>query len=162
MGKQGAALIALLIFSSAQFVSAEVYLTVEEAIGRIFPLFDEVRPEKRFIDNQEVEVYTVFNHGKISGMAAKLSEMGKNNPITFLVGINNQKKVAGVYVLEFRDMFGSEIKRRSFLRQFQGKTLKNALKVGQDIDAVTGATISSKAAAAVVRKALKITEELGR
>lgn len=140
--------------------SAEVYFTVEEGLGRIFPVFDEVYPEKRFIENQEVEVYTVFNHGKISGRAVKLSEMGKNYPITFLVGVDTQAKIAGILILEFRDMFGSEIKRKSFLRQFRGKTLKNPLKIGRDIDAVTGATISSKAAASAVKKSLQIISDL--
>ena len=89
-----------------------------------------------------------------------LDEMGKVKPITFLVGIDAQGKVAGASVLEYRDIFGSEIRRRSFLRQFQGKSLKDKIRIGKDIDAVTSATISSEAAASAVRKALNVVAEI--
>ena len=94
------------------------------------------------------------------GWAVVVDEMGKNKPITFLVGIDIQGKVLEVRVLEYRDMFGSEIKRRSFLRQFQGKSLKDPLAVGRDIDAVTQATISSQAAATAVKKSLEIIQQI--
>jgi len=148
----------ILVFALVNFASAEIYITADEAIKYIFPSSQEYRTETRTFDSQEFKVSTVISEGKTLGWAVVSEEMGKNNPITFLVGIDSQKKVAGVYVLEFRDMFGFEIKRRSFLRQFQGKTSKNALKVGRDIDAVTGATISSKAAAAAVKKSIEVIE----
>lgn len=158
--KRAVILITLTIFSLLNFTFAEVYLSADEAIKNIFPSGQEYKTEIRRLDNQEFKVSTVTREGKTLGWAVVVDEMGKNNPITFLVGIDNQKKVAGVYVLEFRDMFGSEIKRRSFLKQFQGKTTKNLLKVGRDIDAVTGATISSKAAACAVKKSLQIISNL--
>ncbi|MFA4842948.1 MAG: FMN-binding protein, partial [Candidatus Omnitrophota bacterium] len=114
------------------------------------------------LDNQEVRIFTVLSRGKILGWAVVLDEMGKIKPITFLVGIDNQNNVLGVQILEYRDMFGSEIKRRSFLRQFQGKSLKDSIVVGQDIDAVTGATVSSHAAASIVRKSLKVIERYNK
>ena len=86
------------------------------------------------------------------GWAEVVEEMGKIKPITFLIGIDKQGKVFDVYILEYRDMFGSEIKRRSFLRQLQGKSVDAFLRVGADIGAVNQATISSAAAAAAVKK----------
>ncbi len=139
---------------------AEVYITGEEATRKLFPAIQEYKIENYSIDNQEVKVYTVISEQKIIGWAVILNEMGKVKPITFLVGIDNKSKILGVYVLEFRDLFGSEIRRRSFLRQFIGKTIKNSLTVGRDIDAVTGATISSRAASSAVRKSLKLIEEI--
>ena len=76
-----------------------------------------------------------------------------------MVGIDVQGNVLDVYVLEYRDMFGSEIKRKSFLRQFKGKALQDPIKIGKDIDAVTQATISSRAASSAVKKSLQIVEE---
>ena len=141
---------------------AEVYAGVDKAIKVIFPAFQEYKEERRILDNQEVRIFTVLSRGKILGWAVVLDEMGKIKPITFLVGIDNQNNVLGVQILEYRDMFGSEIKRRSFLRQFQGKSLKDSIVVGQDIDAVTGATVSSHAAASIVRKSLKVIERYNK
>lgn len=144
----------LLSFAAAEENSAD-----EEAVKKIFPAMQTVKVEAGISEGQEFKVYRVFAEGKIIGWAVKLDEMGKIKPITFLVGIDAQGKVAGVHVLEYRDIFGTEIKRRSFLRQFQGKSLRDKISVGQDIDAVTSATISSEAAASAVRKALNIVEE---
>lgn len=50
---------------------------------------------------------------------------------------------------------GREVGRRSFTRQFEGKGPKDAIEIGKDIDAVTGATVSCRAMAAGVREAVK-------
>ena len=147
-----------LLFSTVSF--AEVYITKEEAIRRIFPLFQEHKTEKRVLNAQPVEISTIIQEGKTIGWAVVLDEMGKVKPITFLVGIDNKKKVVDIFVLEFRDLFGSEIKRRSFLKQFRDKSLNDQIVVGRNIDAVTSATISSRAAASAVKKALKIVSDL--
>lgn len=129
---------------------------VEEAIKKIFPGSQITATEARTFEGQEVEVYRISAAGKIIGRAVVLDEMGKVKPITFLVGIDTEGKVAGISILKYRDMFGSEIKRRSFLRQFQGKSLNDKISIGADIDAVTSATISSQAAVSAVRKAILI------
>lgn len=139
-------------------VSAEGSLGAEEVIRSIFPSFQEYNVESHILENQELKVFTILSDGQILGWALVLDEMGKIKPITFLVGVDIQGKVLAVYVLEYRDMFGSEIKRRSFLRQFQGKSLNNLLTVGRDIDAVTQATISSQSAARAVKKSLEVIQ----
>ncbi len=139
---------------------AETYPRAEETIKSIFPSFQDYKIESHVLDNRELKVFTILSDKKILGWAVVLDEMGKIKPITFLVGIDIQGKVLGVRILEYRDMFGSEIKRKSFLRQFQGKSLKDPVAVGRDIDAVTSATISSRAAALAVKKSLEVIEKM--
>lgn len=136
------------------------YPQAKEAIKSIFPAFQNYKVENYILDNQELRVFTIFSDKKILGWAVVLDEMGKIKPITFLVGIDIQSKVLGVRILEYRDIFGSEIKRKSFLRQFQGKSLKDPMVVGRDIDAVTSATISSRAATLAVKKSLEVIEKM--
>jgi len=145
---------------TSTFSWAEVYISAEEAIKQIFPTHQEYKKERHILDHREFEVYSVSKNGELLGRAVVLDERGKIQPITFLVGIDAQGRVLDVYVLEFRDIFGSEIKRRSFLRQFSGKSLKDHIAIGRDIDAVTSATISSQAAASAVKEALRVSEEL--
>ena len=132
----------------------------EEAIKKIFTTSQDITAETIVFEGAGFRVYRIYSEGKIIGRAVVLDEMGKVKPITFLVGIDAQGQVARVHVLEYRDIFGAEIKRRSFLRQFQGKSIKDTISIGSDIDAVTSATISSEAATSAVRKALNIVEEL--
>jgi Na+-translocating ferredoxin:NAD+ oxidoreductase RnfG subunit len=146
------------LFSVISF--AEVYITREEAIRKIFPSLQKYKTEKRVLNGQPIEISIIIREGETIGWIVVLDEKGKIKPITFLIGIDKQSKVLDVYILEYRDIFGSEIKRRSFLKQFQGKSVNSPLRVGRDVDAVTQATISSEAAAAAVRKSLQIVEEL--
>lgn len=150
------AMVALLPFSAL----GQDETGAEEAIKKIFPDSRITTTEARTFKEQEIKVYRISVEDKIIGWAVVLDEMGKVKAITFLVGIDTQGKVAGMSILEYRDMFGSEIKRHSFLRQFQGKSLEDKISIGADIDAVTSATISSQAAASAARKAILIIAQL--
>ena len=152
-------ILVIVLFFSATAI-AEVYITADEAVRNIFPGLERYEEKIHQLGSQQAKVFTVFKNDEIAGWAVALDEMGKIKPITFLVGIDIQHRVLAVYILEYRDLFGADIKRKSFLRQFIGKTSKDALRLGRDIDAVTSATVSSKAATAAVKKALKITEGL--
>jgi len=79
-------------------------------------------------------------------------------PVVIKVGIDNNMQVKGVRILEHNETpgLGAKIKDKSFLNQFTGKTgsqlyLKKYSKEGT-IDAVTGATISSKAVSDGIRE----------
>lgn len=148
----------MIVLSAAAF--AELDLPAEEAMRDIFPGFKEYKLETRNLDSQQLKVFTVIRGDKTAGWSVLIEEMGKVRPVTFLVGIDREGKVLAVYVLEYRDMFGSEIKRRSFLKQFKGKSIDDPITVGRDIDAVTGATISSGAAAAAVKKSLEVVRQI--
>ena len=139
---------------------SENYPQAEEAIKSIFPAFQNYKVESHILDNQELKIFTIFSDNKILGWAVVLDEIGKIKPITFLVGIGIHGQVLEVRILEYRDIFGYEIKRKSFLRQFQGKSLKDPMTVGRDIDAVTSATISSAAATLAVKKSLEVIEKM--
>ena len=151
-----------LIFSFLSPLRAEVYLSPEEAIGKIFPDYQYYKMQIHTLEEQKLDVFTVLLGDKLLGWAVALNEPGMKEPITFLVGIDTEGKVLDVYVLEYREPHGFEIRRRAFLSQFFGKTADSPLAVGQDIDGVTQATISSKSAAGAVKKALRIIDDLRR
>ena len=92
--------------------------------------------------------------GHHMGWVLILDEVGLHEPITHLVEIDDDGRVQDVKVLVFRETRGDEIKRPRFLRQFRNKSSRDRLTIGRDLDAVTGATYSSKAISRGVRKAL--------
>lgn len=162
MGVKIISLILAIAISLPSSVIAGVNGKVDEKIKKIFPGFQKYDMESRVLNSQKFKVLTVLAEGKFSGWAVVVDEPGKTHPITFIVGIDNQGKVLDVDILEYREAIGYGIKRKSFLRQFRGKTSKDRISVGRDIDAVAGATISSDAAATAVKKSLKLIEELYR
>src|SRR5205823_2791049 len=88
------------------------------------------------------------------GYALVDEEMGKHQPITFLVAMDGQARIKSMQVLVYRERYGGAVRLPRFTEQFKGKTGKDPLRVGRDIDAVSGATISSKALSLGARKSV--------
>lgn len=156
---------------------AKRYLTDAEALARAFPkaasfaeerreVSDAVRADAerrlgRGIPERSLTVHVAkAADGSVLGRALFLDEVGKTMPITFLVGIGPDGRVAAVELVEFRESRGDGIARKSFREQFAGKTLADPLKVGKDIRAVTSSTMSCDAACLAVKKALILMEAL--
>jgi electron transport complex protein RnfG len=60
----------------------------------------------------------------------------------------------------YREPRGDEVRDARFRKQFEGKTAQDPLRLDRDIDAVSGATISSASTAVAVRRAAVLVEEL--
>jgi len=156
---QYAAVLSILCFA-ASFVLAltnkvtkpviEAYAKEEEksALHAVLPLADSF--ETKEIDG--VHYYDALKDGRLAGYCVKVNGSGYSGPIRMLVGITEAGVIEGVSVLSQAETPGLgarivEIKKGSsrpwFLKQFIGK---NATTVSLDeIDAITAATITSKA-----------------
>jgi electron transport complex protein RnfG len=88
--------------------------------------------------------------------------VGQSLPITFAVGVKQDGTLQDVQVMVYREPHGDEIRERRFRAQFAGKKLQDPLVVGKDIDAISGATISSASAAYAARKGLALADLLRR
>ncbi len=151
-----------------------VYLTSEEALKLIFYNSVEVFAEKKSLGADEKRAfekklgyhltrdhwnfYVARTGKKVDGYALIDHEVGKTEPITFLTAITPEGEVKAVEVLVFREPIGSEIKDKRFLKQFGGKKGSDPIRIGQDIRNITGATLSSRAVAKGVRRALVLWE----
>jgi len=101
----------------------------------------------------------VVQNGRNIGYSLIMDELGKHLPITFCVVLTSKKDIAQVGVLIYRESVGSEIRKRRFMKQFDGKKVSDLTKLSQTVP-ITGATLSSWAATVVVKKSLLIGEYL--
>ncbi len=87
--------------------------------------------------------------GELIGYAIQVLPRGFGGPIRLMVGVDAEGKVIGLQVVEHLETpgLGGEIEKDTFKNQFKEKTSQDALKVGEDIEAITGATISSRGVA---------------
>ncbi len=164
--------IGLMLISPPLGRSAVVYLTEEEALKKMFPdadrfdtkeivltadqqLHAEQIAGKRFNDSRFR--YNIAAKGEgVMGYAFPIEMIGKERPITFLIGIAPDGSIFGVEVLVYRESQGSEIRYPRFMAQFLGKKKEDPLRMGQDIQSISGATLSSRGATYAVRKALAL------
>ena len=96
--------------------------------------------------------------GKQTGVALVEVQPGKWGPVKYIIAMDLTGKVTNLSVMSYVEQRGRPISTRRFLNQFIGKTSKNPIQVGKDVDAVSGATISSRASAFAVKKVIALYE----
>ena len=82
-----------------------------------------------------------------------LDEIGKEEPITAGFVVSNGKIISAT-VLAYRESRGNEIRYPGFLKQYQGVGLQADNQLNQNIDGISGATLSVRAMAKMARLAL--------
>ena len=78
---------------------------------------------------------------------------GYSGPINMMVGLDLTGSLRGVTVIDHQEPYGPRsIEQPIFERQFIGKHVRQMFHVGTDIDTVSGATITVRAATDAVRR----------
>ncbi len=116
------------------------------------------------------EAYEVKAGGERIGHAFKMVASGSQGNIEMIVGLDADNAVTGVSIVSNKETagIGSKVmgnepnaKGVPVLDQFVGKTGAGSLVVGKTVDAVSGATVSSKGVTKGVNAALAVAEALG-
>ena len=108
----------------------------------------------------EYIIFTAMQRETLLGYGVIVEEIGKSLPITFMVGVRPDGKVAEVAVMAYREPYGGEVRYPRFLAQYAGKTLRDLLLPYRDIHNITGATLSCQSIGQGVRKALALVHVL--
>lgn len=113
---------------------------------------EDVKMIKSELVKDSVEVYTGTMKGVKSGIAVVgSSEKGYSGLVKLMIGFESDGAIKNIVVLEQKETpgLGTKMKEDKFLRQFRGKNPSTfnlkPKKDGGDVDALTGATISTRA-----------------
>ena len=68
--------------------------------------------------------------------------LGKSMPITFIVIIDINGNIINTEVIKYREAYGGEVANKRWLAQFMTRNINSNYIVGEDIDGISGATIS--------------------
>ena len=107
-----------------------------------------------------VIVYYGLKAGAVQGLALLDDQMGQHQPISFAVLVGTDGKMKRLEVVAYREPRGHEIRGPRFRAQFRGKTAADKLRLGHEIAAISGATISARAMVIGVRRNLAVLDEL--
>ncbi|MDZ7845188.1 MAG: FMN-binding protein [Anaerolineales bacterium] len=124
----------------------------------ILPRVPEVIPGAVRIEPQG-DIYLGFDQqDELLGYAAVGESPGYCGPIQTLVGLTTRGEIIQVKVIDHCETpgFFRLINSQGFTEQFVGKEYKQPLALGQGLDAVSGATLSSEGIAASTREAVRI------
>jgi Na+-translocating ferredoxin:NAD+ oxidoreductase RnfG subunit len=90
--------------------------------------------------------------GRRTGYAILDAEIGLHEPIDFGVRFDDKGSVERLEIMAFREPYGDGVRAERFRAQFVGKTARDPITAGQDIDIVSGATLSSRSVALGVKR----------
>lgn len=154
---------------------AEVFLSEEEAVKIMLPKSERVRKEtlrltqekKDLIEQrigwkfpeQAFEVYIGETGDRIDGYAMVHNTIGKHKHMTYMVGVDAHGACSDVELLVFREARGSEVGRKRFNVQYEGKTVLDPIRINKDIINISGATMSVRSISAGVKRVLVLIDE---
>lgn len=134
----------------------------------IQPLVAEVLPAATRIENSNSGIFTGYAQGDngeevIVGYAAAATATGYGGPLVMLVGTDPEGVILNVQVVEMRETpnFFRQLLRAGFMDQFTGATYTDPLYLGEDLDGVSGATLSAEAVAQSIRQATRTVATRG-
>lgn len=153
----------------------EEFMTEEEAVKIILPKSQRIRkelirltPEKKALIEERIgwkfpeesfEVYIGESGDKTDGYAVIHNTIGKYKAMTYMVGVDTRGKCTDVELLIFRDAKGSEVGRKRFNVQYEGKTVTDPIRINKDIINLSGATMSVRSMSAGVKRVLVLVDE---
>ena len=126
---------------TSEIVEAQNRMKIQAVLESIFPELTEFK--------EEGELFVIYEGDDIAGYTFLASGNGYSGVISMLVGINTDYTIKDVAILSQTETpgLGSKITEKAFTDQFAGLGPDGIAlsKDGGNIDAITGATISSRA-----------------
>ncbi len=152
----------IFILTKEPIAQAEV-AAKNAALANVLPVFDQTESEVLKLDDMDIEVFTALNGSDVVGYAINTAtKNGFSGLFTLMVGVSPEGEVLNVNVLKHSETpgLGSKMTEEgnSLLKSIQNRNLKDInwamKKEGGDIDALTAATISSRAYADALQRAM--------
>jgi hypothetical protein len=144
------ALLAAPLVIAVPAAHSTTYLTVEQAQQTLFP----GASFKALVLKRRERVW----RASPGGWFIADQVLGKHELITYAVALDDQGRVRGVEILEYRESHGGEIRDAAWRVQFLGKTAADPLQLDRDIRNISGATLSCRHVTDGVKHVLALYE----
>ena len=167
-------IVVTLALSSANMITAKkiTELSVKNQNDAMSKLIDadEYKAETAVLDGETVNYHTAVKDGENIGYIFTVDEKGYGGTVSVMTAINTDGTVAAVEILDASNEtpgLGQNVKNSDFYTQFKGLADNITVIRGgsanadnNEINAVTGATISSKAVTKAVNRALGYSAQI--
>lgn len=164
--------VAAFILAAVNNVTAPVIAENNEknqaaAMKKVMPEAEDFKKEENYPEDEIVsQAYSALKGSEVIGYAVIAEPIGYGGGIAMVVGVDTEGKVTGVDITSQSETagLGANCTKDEFKDQFTGKSagievVKSGAK-DNEIDAITSATITSKAVAEGVNAAIEAAEKL--
>ncbi|MDR1929577.1 MAG: FMN-binding protein [Treponema sp.] len=160
--------LALVYNVTKEIIAVRSQADLEAALKDLFPNADAFTDITGEISSPQATVvfgsqYAIKQGNTLLGTAIQASGPSYGGPITVLVGVGADGRIAGAKILEHQDTpglganaaspsyFVDKAAKLTFYGQFAGKPVTDPFEAAGDITAVTASTITSRAVSLVVK-----------
>lgn len=123
----------------------------------------EKEVKQKFFEDK-IYIWKVTKNGEAIGFAVLDNVYGKSLPITFLVIFDSNNTIINSSIVKYREPYGGAVRSEKWNQQFVNKDSSSGFEVGEDIDGISGATISVKSVSKGIHKLVllmpKIKEQI--
>jgi NosR/NirI family nitrous oxide reductase transcriptional regulator len=146
------AIVLSLLAGTVALTSAGAQGQADARLKRLFPTATTFSPK-----GGDPPHFKAFNGETLLGYAFWTTELlplerGYGGPIASLVGMDTKGILAGLIIGDHHEPYGDfSIDPPAFSAQFKGKDVRDPFKLGEDIDAVSRATITMSSAVRTIR-----------
>lgn len=143
---------------------------LEESLKDLFPEADGFKDLNNGVVSPDPAVtfsgaWQATKGDALLGLAIRAVGMSYGGDTAMLVGVGNDRRLAGIRILTLKDTpglganatsptyFVDRSSRTTFPGQFTGKAVTDAFEVKQDVQAISASTITSKALALIAKRA---------
>jgi Na+-translocating ferredoxin:NAD+ oxidoreductase RnfG subunit len=161
--------------TEAELEHAEVFMSEDDAVKLMLPKSQRIRRELIRLTHEKkdqieerigwkfpeesFEVYIGETGDKVDGYAVLHNTIGKHRHMTYMVGVDAEGRCMNVELLVFREAKGSEVGKKRFNSQYEGKTVSDPIRINKDIINISGATMSVRSISAGVKRVLALVDE---
>ena len=156
---------------TAEQIAIQEEKTQTEAMQAVYPdadAFTEIELTEEQTSTTVTAAYEASSGGELIGYVVNVAPNGYGGAVSTMVGVDLEGVVTGIKVVSHSETAGlgaraTEEGEGSFASQFAGKSGSNlaVTKDGGDIEAITSATITSRAVTTGVNDALNLVSEIG-
>ncbi len=128
------------------------------ALEDFFPGFDHFETEE--LDEGQFDL--IYDEdGDLMGIMATVAALGYDGDIDYNLALDSEGEIIGVRIIAHTETpgIGDVIERDSFKEQFVGKSYEDPITAGEDVDIISGATVSTAAMINSIRQTTQVVAE---
>jgi len=126
----------------------------KEALSEFFP--EVANYEQQEIEEGRMATLVYDGSGDKLGVVAEAVAQGFGGPIIYNLYVDNEGTIVGLRIIEHLETpgLGSRITEPEYQDQVIGKNFDDPIALGEDVDALSGATITSRAITTSIRQTM--------
>ena len=133
---------------------------INKVLKKEYPLQNDIDYQLIKKENNRI-IYEIINNQEDIGYFALCRAKSMYDVFDYAIFFNSQTRIKTIKIFRYNEDYGYEIAAKWFLKQFFEKQGGNDMYYGNDIDGISGATISAKSVTSDIKTVSEMVSLIG-